>query len=71
MPENIAARAISALTSAHETILNELGRVAAELTPRPASVIVFGSFARGEADSASDLDVVVVRGRDVHEDDAR
>ena len=71
VPENIAARAISALTSARETVLNELGRVAAELTPRPASVIVFGSFARGEADSASDLDVVVVRARDVHEDDAR
>ena len=33
------------------------------------SVIVFGSFARGEADAKSDIDVVLVRPGDVPEDD--
>ena len=36
---------------------------------QPVSVIVFGSFARGEADEHSDLDAVVVRPDDVDEDD--
>jgi hypothetical protein len=68
VPENIAARAITALTRARQTVLDELGRSAAVVSPPAASVIVFGSFARGEADAKSDLDVVIVRSRDVHED---
>jgi predicted nucleotidyltransferase len=32
-------------------------------------VIVFGSFARGDADAASDIDVVIVRPSSVDEDD--
>ena len=32
-------------------------------------MIVFGSFARGEATADSDLDVVIVRSRDVREED--
>jgi predicted nucleotidyltransferase len=69
MPENVAARAITALTRARQTVLDELGTAAAELTPAPSSVIAFGSFARGEADAESDLDVVLVRSRDVVDDD--
>ena len=42
---------------------------AGRLDPAPVSVVVFGSFARGEADSESDIDVLVVRARSVHEDD--
>src|SRR5439155_17464432 len=41
----------------------------AALTPAPSSVIVIGSFARGKADAESDLDVILVRSRDVDEDD--
>jgi len=69
VPENVGARAITALTRTRQTALDELGETAAGLTPAAASVIVFGSFARGEADVESDLDVVVVRSRDVDEDD--
>ncbi|MEO7555841.1 MAG: nucleotidyltransferase domain-containing protein [Acidimicrobiales bacterium] len=69
VPENVGARAITALTRTRQTALDELGESAAELTPAPASVVVFGSFARGEADAQSDLDVVIVRSRDTDEDD--
>jgi len=69
VPENIAARAITALTRARQAALDEVGRTAAALTPPPVSVIVFGSFARGDADAESDLDVIVVRSEDVDDDD--
>lgn len=71
VPDNVAARAITALTRARDIVLEELGRTAAEVSPQPICMIVFGSFARGEADGASDLDVVVVRAGDVDENDGR
>lgn len=69
VPENVAARAITALTRARQTVVDELGAAAAVVVPPPVSVIVFGSFARGEADAESDVDVIVVRSREVDEDD--
>lgn len=69
--DNIAARAVRALSRSREAVLRELGTGAALLDPSPESVIVFGSFARGEADDSSDLDVVFVRPTDVGEDDDR
>jgi hypothetical protein len=69
VPENVAARAITALTQSRQTVLDDLGASAGALTPAPSSVIVFGSFARGEADAESDLDVILVRSREVDEDD--
>ena len=33
------------------------------------SITLFGSFARGDDDAASDIDVVVVRPSAIHEDD--
>lgn len=68
---NIASRAVRALSRSREAVLEELGTLAAEIDPSPASVIVFGSFARGEADESSDLDVVLVRAAGVGEDDDR
>lgn len=70
VPEHIAARAITALTRVRQTTLDELACTAATLAPPPISVIVFGSFARGDADAESDLDVIMVRSGDVDEDDA-
>lgn len=67
--ENVAARAVSALADARRTVLRELGESAGHIEPHPVSVIVFGSFARGEADRDSDLDVVVIRPATVDEDD--
>lgn len=67
--ENVAARAITALSSVRRTVLNDLSRTARELKPKPVSIVVFGSFARGDADSASDLDLLLVRHSQIPEDD--
>jgi predicted nucleotidyltransferase len=68
--DHVASRLVRALSRARDTVLAELGRTAARIDPKPISVIVFGSFARGEADADSDLDVVFVRPRAVSDDDA-
>jgi hypothetical protein len=69
-PENVAARAVAALADSEQAVLEELRHMAGGLEPRPMSVIVFGSFARGDAVAESDLDVGVVGGNAVAEDDA-
>ena len=66
---HVAARALLELAGARETVLTDIGRAAAALDVQPASVIVFGSFARGEAGPDSDLDAVFVRPDRVGEDD--
>jgi predicted nucleotidyltransferase len=43
--------------------------MARKILPMAASVVVFGSFARGEAEAASDLDIVVVRPQGIAADD--
>lgn len=70
VPEHVAARAVLQLVDAHDLALQELARSASELNPAPTSVVIFGSFARAEAVTASDLDVLVVRPDAVDEDDA-
>lgn len=67
--EHIAARAIRSLSRSRHAVLAELGVLAGKMDPSPLSAVVFGSFARGEADAASDLDVVLVRPAGVAEDD--
>ena len=42
----------------HETIREAVNRIVA--AARPSKVILLGSYARGEADAGSDLDLVVV-----------
>lgn len=67
--ENVAAQAIIDLARSRHTVLDRIGAAAAALPFQPVSVIVFGSFARGEADEHSDLDAIIVRPDDVDEDD--
>jgi predicted nucleotidyltransferase len=67
--EHVASRALLALARCTDPVLDEIGRLAASLPHPPVSVIVFGSFARREAEQDSDIDVVVVRPADVDEDD--
>jgi hypothetical protein len=69
VPEHVASRALLVLARSAETALGAMGALAADLPVPPLSVIVFGSFARREAGPDSDIDVVVVRPADVHEDD--
>ena len=67
--ENVAAQAIIDLARSRDTALDRIGAAAAALPFPPVSVIVFGSFARGEAGVHSDLDAIIVRPDDVDEDD--
>lgn len=69
VPEHIASRAILALADSTDAALDEMGRLAAALPLPPVSVIVFGSFARREADMDSDVDVLVVRPTAIDADD--
>ena len=61
VPEHIAAGPLIALARGRDGTIEEMGRAAAGLPVAPESVIVFGSFARGEADAESDIDTVFVR----------
>lgn len=71
VPEHVAAAAVLALADARQAVIDELARTASHLDPKPASVVVFGSFARGEALGGSDLDVIVVRPSPVSDGDER
>lgn len=67
--ENVAAQAIIDLARSRDIALDRIGAAVAALPFQPVSVIVFGSFARGEADEHGDLDAIIVRPDDVDEDD--
>lgn len=69
IPEHVASQALLTLARSADTVLDEMGRLAGALPHAPVSVIVFGSFARREAEADSDIDVVVVRPAEDHEDD--
>lgn len=69
VPEHVASRALLSLARSTDTVLDEMGRMAGALPRPPASVIVFGSFARREAGADSDIDVVVIRPTEIDEDD--
>ena len=60
--ENAASRAIRSLARSRDRVLSELGELAKLMVIPPVSIIVFGSFARGEAGRESDVDIVMVRG---------
>ncbi len=68
-PDNVAAQTVAALAGLRQTVLDRLSELAASIRPAPASLVVFGSFARGQAGPASDLDVLVVRAAGVSGDD--
>jgi len=67
--ENVAAQAIIDIARSRDIALSRIGAAASAFPVSPVSIIVFGSFSRGEADERSDVDVIVVRPDDVAEDD--
>lgn len=69
--EHVATQAVLELAGVRSTALRQLREAASTITPEPLSVVVFGSFARGEADSESDIDVVIVRAETDDGDDER
>ncbi len=69
VPDNLAVRTLLAFADLRQELFNELRRSARGLDPTPVNVTMFGSFARGDDDAASDIDIVVVRPRSISEDD--
>jgi predicted nucleotidyltransferase len=59
--EHLSMPALLALLRVEEELRTRLADAVAGWQLSPASVVVFGSVARGEATAASDLDVLVVR----------
>lgn len=66
--EHVAAQLLIELARARDIALERMGAAARELPLPPVSVIIFGSFARREADKHSDIDAVLVRPDDIDDD---
>lgn len=58
--ENEAARSVLALVDLRQGVLARLAGEARKIRPAPACLVVFGSFARGDAHENSDIDVLAV-----------
>jgi hypothetical protein len=67
--QHVAVGPLLALARGRDALIGEMGRIALGLPVAPISAIVFGSFARGEADIESDIDTVLVRPSGVDESD--
>jgi predicted nucleotidyltransferase len=59
--EHVAAGPLLSLARTRDVMIEEMSRIADDLPVAPVAVIVFGSFARGEADAKSDIDTVLIR----------
>jgi predicted nucleotidyltransferase len=68
VPEHLAARAVLTLADLRHAFLQELRDTATQLDPPPVNITLFGSFARGDDDERSDVDVLVVRPSSIDED---
>lgn len=71
VPEHVATRALFELADSRGAVMNEMGHAASKIRPAPVSVITFGSFARGDSDVDSDIDVLIVRPTGTDADDER
>jgi predicted nucleotidyltransferase len=60
-PQNLAAQTVLSIAALHRSGLEHLTKLASAIVPPPASLVVYGSFARGEAGPDSDVDILVVR----------
>jgi predicted nucleotidyltransferase len=69
--DNEAAKVVISLGNLRSMVIERLRSQAKTISPAPASLVVFGSFIRGEARSSSDVDVLAVRARHVAEDDQK
>jgi predicted nucleotidyltransferase len=65
----LASQPILMLADLRHAFLKELRESAGRLVPAPVNVTLFGSFARGDDDARSDVDMVLVRPSTVDEDD--
>jgi predicted nucleotidyltransferase len=66
---NAAGQLLERLATLHRDALEQLRDAARDIAPAPAALIVFGSFARGQATLGSDVDVLAVRPKGIAADD--
>ncbi len=69
--EHLAAPALELLADVRSELERRLRAEIAEWEIAPAHVSIFGSAARGDGDTRSDIDVFIVRSARVAEDDSR
>lgn len=67
--DHIAAEPILALSRSRDRMIQKMREIAEGLPISPTSAIIFGSFARGEADAESDIDTLMIRPSGVGESD--
>jgi predicted nucleotidyltransferase len=67
---HVAWSAVEQLANLRRTVLGRLEEAVAVWGVPPLSVIVFGSFARGDGDASSDVDVLVVRPDELEDEDS-
>lgn len=68
-PDHLAADAVVALVSMRARLLDALTRDLGSWSPPPLHASLFGSAARGDGDTNSDLDLLVVQPDDLPPDD--
>jgi predicted nucleotidyltransferase len=69
--DHVAAPAVQALAGLREELFDRITRELGEWEIRPIHISLFGSTARGDGDSASDIDLFVVRPGAMLAEDAR
>jgi predicted nucleotidyltransferase len=67
--DHVAAPAVQLLAGLRSELLRRLRTGLRAFRPRPVHASMFGSVARGDGDTRSDIDLLVVRRADVGEDD--
>lgn len=67
--DHVIGDALVLVARARDRMMERMKRIAGELPVSPLCVIVFGSFARGDADDKSDIDTVLVRPEGIDETD--
>jgi predicted nucleotidyltransferase len=69
--EHLAAPAVDVLAGMRTELLNRIRHAINAWEIAPVNVSPFGSTARGDGDTRSDIDLFIVRPNDVAEEDAR
>jgi predicted nucleotidyltransferase len=69
--EHLAAPAVDALAGLRAELLRRIREAVASWEVHPVNVSLFGSTARGEGDTHSDIDLFVVRPDEVTDEDAQ
>lgn len=67
--DHLAAPAVEMLANLRQKLIEEIRRAVGEWQIAPVHISLFGSTARGDGGTQSDIDLFVVRASDVDEDD--